>query len=157
MIVPVWLSTSSRPDKEVLVYAMLDNQSDATFVLDEVCSELSAEAEPTKLRLSTITSQEELVSSKKVMDLQVRGYNTNLKIPISIAYTRTMIPTDESHIPTKSVAKKWDHLRPIENELQDLLDCNVGLLIGYDCSQALTPREVIAGKSCEPYGIKFSL
>ena len=45
MIVPVWLSTSSRPDKEVLVYAMLDNQSAATFVLDEVCSEVSVEAE----------------------------------------------------------------------------------------------------------------
>ena len=48
MIVPVWLSTSSRPDKEVLVYAMLDNQSDAIFVLDEVCSELSADKTSTE-------------------------------------------------------------------------------------------------------------
>ena len=41
--------------------------------------------------------------------------------------------------------------------MHDLLDCNVGLLIGYDCSQALTPREVIAGESNEPYGIKKDL
>ena len=68
-----------------------------------------------------------------------------------------MIPTNESQIPTKSVAKNWEHLRPIENEMQDLLDCNVGLLIGYDCSQALTPKEVITGKSSEPYGIKADL
>ena len=38
-----------------------------------------------------------------------------------------------------------------------LLDCNVGLLIGYDCLQALSPREVIAGKNNEPYGIKTDL
>ena len=41
--------------------------------------------------------------------------------------------------------------------MQDLLDCNVGLLIGYDCSQALTPREVIASKSNEPHGIRTDL
>ena len=48
-------------------------------------------------------------------------------------------------------------LCPIENEIQDLLDCNVGFLIGYDCSQAPTPKEAIPGKSSEPYGIKTDL
>ena len=38
-----------------------------------------------------------------------------------------------------------------------LLDCNVGLLIVYDCSQALSPREVIADKNKEPYGIQTDL
>jgi len=38
-----------------------------------------------------------------------------------------------------------------------LFDCNVGLLTGYDCSQALTPREVLAGGNNEPYGIKTDL
>ena len=68
-----------------------------------------------------------------------------------------MISTDEGHIPTKSTAKRWDHLRAIEDEMQDLLDCNVGLLIGYDCSQALTPRDVMASKSKEPYGIRTDI
>ena len=66
MIVPVWLSASSRPDNELLVYAILDTQSDATFILKETFDELGAETEPTKLRLSTITSQELLVNSEKV-------------------------------------------------------------------------------------------
>ena len=85
MIVPVWLSASSRPDKELLVYAILDTQSDATFILKETCDELGAETEPTKLRLSTITSRELLVNSEKVSSLQVRGYNSDLKIPIPTA------------------------------------------------------------------------
>jgi len=77
MIVPVWLSSLSKPDKEVLVYAILDMQSDAMFILKETCEELDAETEPTKLRLSTITNQGSLVDSKRVSRLQVRGYNSN--------------------------------------------------------------------------------
>ena len=48
-------------------------------------------------------------------------------------------------------------MRLIEGEMHDLFDCNVGLLIGYDSSQALTPREVLAGGNNEPYGIKTDL
>ena len=147
MIVPVWLSSSSRPEKEELVYA----------ILKETCDELDAETQPTRLRLSTITSQESLIDSQRVSNLQARGYNSDLKMPIPIAYTSTSIPADEDHIPTKTTAKNWDHLRPIEDKMHDLLDCNVGLLIGYDCSQALTPREVIVGECKEPYGIKTDL
>ena len=132
MIVPVWLSSSSRPEKEVLVYAILDTQSDATFILKETCDELDAETQPTKLRLSTITSQESLIDRQRVSNLQARGYNSDLKIPIPIVYTSTSIPADEDHIPTKTTAKNWVHLRPIEDKMHDLLDCNVGLLIGYD-------------------------
>ena len=157
MIVPVWLSSSKRPEAEVLVYAILDTQSDSTFVLKETCDELDADKQPTKLRLSTITSQESVVDSQRVSGLQVRGYNSDLKIPIPVAYTSTSIPADEDHIPTTTTAKNWSHLRPIEDKMLDLLDCNVGLLVGYDCSQALTPREVISGESNEPYAIKTDL
>ena len=49
MIVPVWLS-SSRSNEEVLAYAILDTQSDATFILKEICDDLDVEMQPTKLR-----------------------------------------------------------------------------------------------------------
>ena len=91
MIVPVWLSSSKRPEAEVLVYAILDTQSDSTFVLKETCDELDADKQATKLRLSTITSQESVVDSQRVSGLQVRGYNSDLKIPIPVAYTSTSI------------------------------------------------------------------
>ena len=157
MIVHVWLSSLSKPNNEVLVYVILDKQSTATFILKETCKELDTETQPTKLRLSTITSQDSFVDSQKVSSLQVRRYNSNLKIPIPVAFTSTSFPADEDHIPTKSTATNWDHLRPIESKMYDLLDCNVGLLIGYDCSQALTPREVLAGNNSELYGIKTDL
>ena len=116
MIVHVWLSSLSKPNNEVLVYAILDKQSTATFILKETCKELDTEAQPTKLRLSTITSQDSFVDSQKVSSLQVRRYNSNLKIPIPVAFTSTSFPADEDHIPTKSTATNWDHLRPIESK-----------------------------------------
>jgi len=155
MIVPVWLSSLSKPNKEV--YTILDTQSNATFILKETCDELDAETQPTMLRLSTITSQDSLVDSQRVSSLQVRGYNSDVKIHILVAFTSTSFPAEEEHIPIKATAKNWEHLRPIESKMQDLFDCNVGLLIGYDCSQALTPREVLAGGNNEPYGIKTDL
>ena len=66
MIVPVWLSSSKRPKAEVLVYAILDTQRGSTFVLKETCDELDADKQTTKLRLSTITSQESTVKESRV-------------------------------------------------------------------------------------------
>ena len=86
MIVPVWLS-SSRSNEEVLAYAILDTQSDATFILKEICDDLDVEMQPTKLRLSRITNQESLVDSHRITDLQVRGYSCDIQIPIPVAYT----------------------------------------------------------------------
>jgi len=140
-----------------LVYAILDTQSDATFILKETCDELDAKTQPTKLRWSTITSQDSLVDSQRVSGLQVRGYNSDVKIHILVAFTSTPIPAEEEHIPTKATAKNWEHSRSIEGKMHALFDCNVGLLTGCDCSQALTPREVLAGGNNEPYGIKTDL
>ena len=38
-----------------------------------------------------------------------------------------------------------------------LLDIEVGLLIGFNCSQALAPYRVILGEDGEPYGQKSVL
>ena len=157
MIVPVLLSSLSKPDKEIVVYAILDTQSDATFIFKETCDELEAETRPTKLPLSTITSPDSIIESQRVSSLQVRGYNSDVKICIPVAFTSTSIPADEEHIPTKEIAKNREHLGSIEDEMLDRFVCNVGLLVGYDCSQALTPRDVLAGGNNEPYGIKTDL
>ena len=70
---------------------------------------------------------------------------------MSVAFTRTSIPVDEEHIPTREIAKNWEHLRtiqsfssvPSKDEMHDLFDCIVGLLIGYDISQALTQAKFL--------------
>lgn len=37
-IIPVWVSAESELNQEILVYALLDTQSDTTFIMDETAN-----------------------------------------------------------------------------------------------------------------------
>ena len=157
MIVPVWISAPNAPHNETLAYALLDTQSSHTFVDQEVCEKLQAAMEPVKLKLSTMMGKDSVVKSQRVCDLKVRGLSSNISISLPPAYTRDFIPLERTHIPTCQTAKKWKHLVNMAEEIPPLMDCGVGLLIGYDCSRALMPRRVITGGDYEPYAIKTDL
>ncbi|XP_026136037.1 uncharacterized protein LOC113113774 [Carassius auratus] len=155
MIVPVWLSSGS--ESEILVYALLDTQSSHTFIDQEVCESLRASMEPVKLKLSTMMGKDSIVESQRVCGLRVRGFSLDSSIYLPPVYTRDFIPFERTHIPTCETAKRWRHLEVIAEEMPALMDCGVGLLIGYDCSRALAPRQVINGGDEEPYAIKTDL
>ena len=137
MIIPVYVSHYDSPEREVLTYAMLDSQSDTTFILDQTYQDLGLQGSQTKLSLSTMSAKNQIINSNKVKGLMVRGYNTSLKIPLPAAFSRDMIPVNRTHIPTPEITKQWPHLSQVAAELSPLLDCHVGLLIGYNCSRAL--------------------
>nr|XP_055062625.1 uncharacterized protein LOC129445442 [Misgurnus anguillicaudatus] len=157
MIVPVWLSTTTKPLKEKLVYALLDTHSDTVFINQNVTHELQADVCPVKLKLTTMMGKNAVVSSGKVSDLLVRGYNSATVIKLPTAYTKDYIPANREHIPTCETAKQWSHLLKIVDEIPPLLSCEVSLLIGYTCSRALAPKQVILGKENEPYAIHTDL
>lgn len=93
-IIPVWLSSTTQPEQEVLVYALLYSQSDTTFILSDVAETLKTDKEPVKLKLSTITSQDAIVNSPRLHNLQVRGFYSETKISLPPAYTREFIPAN---------------------------------------------------------------
>ncbi|KAI3359202.1 hypothetical protein L3Q82_002719 [Scortum barcoo] len=157
MIVPVWISSTSTPEKETLVYALMDTQSSSTFVDQEVCEKMGAGLEPVKLKLTTMMGKDSIVQSERVSSLRVRGFSSQSFINLPPAYTRDFIPLERSHIPTTETARRWKHLNSIAKEIPELMDCEVGLLIGYDCSRALAPRQVITGGDDEPYAVKTDL
>ena len=156
-IIPVWLSATTQPAREILVYALLDSQSDTTFALSEVVEALEVTKEQVHLKLSTMSSKTTVVSSQKVNNLQVRGFFSGKKIALPPVYTREFIPANRTHIPTDETAKSWSHLEHLQGEIAPLQDCEVGLLIGYNCSQALLPREVVPGKDNHPYAQRTDL
>ena len=73
------------------------------------------------------------------------------------AFTRNIMPANRAHIPTPDMARKWPHLEFLADELMPLRTCEVGLLIGYNCARALTPRDVIAPVDNGPFGQKTDL
>ena len=62
------------------------------------------------------------------------------------------MPANRSHIPTKDMAKKWPHLEVLVNELPPVQDCDIALLIGYDCDEALEPLKILRPKKRGPFG-----
>lgn len=67
------------------------------------------------------------------------------------------IPINHNHILTSEMAKQWDLLSTVVDEIPPLKDCEVGLLIGYNCSRAMAPRQVISGGSDEPHMVQTDL
>ena len=157
MVVPVFVSHRDRPNYERLVYALLDTQSDTTFVLGETCDLLGVKGTEVQLSLSTMSASNQLIHSTKVDGLRVRAYDSDLRIALPSTYTRDIIPANRAHIPTPTVAQRWPHLMSLEDKLLPLNDCEVGLLIGYDCTRALAPREVIPPVDGGPYGQRTDL
>ncbi|KAL6476648.1 hypothetical protein MHYP_G00151470 [Metynnis hypsauchen] len=146
MIVPVWVSSKNSPSSEKLyVYALLDTQSDTTFIDQEVSDGLQADTHPVRLKLTTMIGKDTVLRSTRVSGLRVRGYSSAVHIDLPPVYRKNCIPVNRTHIPTSDTAKQWKHLTVIVNEIPPLKDCEVGLLIGYNCSRALAPRKVIVG------------
>ena len=40
LILPAWNSHKDSPENEILIYALLDTQSETTFVIDDTCQAL---------------------------------------------------------------------------------------------------------------------
>nr|XP_054757838.1 uncharacterized protein LOC129263947 [Lytechinus pictus] len=156
MIVPVWVSSEQCPSHEILTYALLDTQSDASFILEDLAEALRVQRQPVKLQLSTMTSSS-TIHCDSVSNLVVRGMTTPTKLNIAKSYTRSFIPADRDHIPTRDTADKWPHLQEVAREMSALQGCEVGLLIGYNCPRALVPRNVVTGNDTEPYAIHTDL
>ncbi|KAL3970370.1 KRAB domain-containing zinc finger protein [Sarotherodon galilaeus] len=150
-IVPVYASMPSDSNREVLVYALLDSHSDSSFILEEVADALDVNAEPVKLKLSTMSSKETIVPCKRLKGLQVRGLSSSKKITVPTVYTREFIRADRAHIPTPETARAWPHLEHLAEHIAPLKKCEIGLLIGYNCPQALMPREVVSGEDNQPF------
>ncbi|XP_048048490.1 uncharacterized protein LOC125269604 isoform X1 [Megalobrama amblycephala] len=157
MILPVWISTKQNPDCERLVYALLDSQSDTTFVDQGVSHALQAQSSPVRLKLTTMLGKDSIVQSERVSGLQVRAYESDNFIELPPAYARDYIPVNRDHIPTCEIAKKWNHLLSIVDKVPPLKDCEIGLLIGYNCPRLMAPREVIVGRDDEPFAVRTDL
>ena len=159
MIVPVFVSHVSNPDKETLTYAMIDTQSDTSFISESTADDLGVKGKETKLLLSTMTSSNKMVNCKRFSDLRVRGVRSNEFLTLPVLFSRESIPANRSHIPRTSMTEGWPHLKSIAEHLVPVQDCEIGLLLGYDCPKALATRNIIRAPGTEegPFGMETAL
>ena len=112
-----------------MVYALLDDQTDACFVKQATIERHGVRGQETQLKLSTFLA-EETITTRRINGLVVRGVKEQTEIPLPRTYTRGIIPS----IPTPETARKWTHLKRIADQLMPYKeDLDVSLLLGINC------------------------
>lgn len=156
-IVPVVLFHKDNPEKEVKVYALLDDASDTTFISTKSQHHLGIKGVEMNLNLHTMLGHQE-IPVQRIEGLVVQRLDKRAEVELPKTYTRDRIPSRPDQIPKPEVAAKWPHLQRIKDKIPEYEESlEVGLLIGCNCPKAIKPKEVILGKSDEPYAIRTLL
>ncbi|XP_067927966.1 uncharacterized protein [Watersipora subatra] len=153
MLVPVYLSAGTG--REILVYAMLDNMSDACYMSAEVAKMLNAKADEVEKNvvIHTINGSKR-TDIERYDDLMLRGYTTDNYAQIS-AYKKDQVYCNKNQIPNR--ARKLAHLETIADAIPPPLDIPVGLLIGGDHPEVIQPlesRPAPKGSVGLPFGVR---
>ena len=154
MIVPVAVHHEDT-GIQVDTYAMLDNQSNACFMSEDLASKLHVPKDPTKLQLTTMLSKE-TVSSNTVKGLVVKGVGQDSEIHLPVTYTRASIPASNNLIPKPETVQQWPHMKDVKIPAYKE-GLSIDLLIGFNCLPALVPKEMKAGADDEPFAVRTNL
>ena len=88
MIVPVYLSCVDNPSSEYLCYALLDSQSDATYIQEDLAHMTGSKYRYALLNVTTVTHKHVHVKCKAHYGLQIRGIDSSTKVALKEVYTR---------------------------------------------------------------------
>lgn len=159
MTTPVWVSSKLDRKNEILVYALHDTQSNASYIKSDVAKLLKhALRRKLAINLSTMSSQNEEMECLELEDIYVRPLNSPEGILINRLCTTDKLPAIIEDIPTAERIAQWPHLHDIANEIRDVpVEIPVALLIGYDQPAAFQPQEVVSSEKEEPFAIKYPL
>lgn len=138
-------------------YTHFSTPSDTTFILEEIAQALDTKKESVQLKLSTMVSKGTIVPCQKVAGLVVRGFYSDKKISLPVKPIQESSSLQTEFIPTPKTARAWPHLMHIAEKIAPQQVCDIGLLIGYSCLQALLPREIVFGKENQPFAQRTDL
>lgn len=127
MIVPVGLYKNTDIAKKVLVYALVDDQSDACFVKDI-----------TQETFQVTVMGESNVLCTKVNGLVVQGMYEQKEITLPHVYSRESLSARQDQIPRLEIAQSWPFLQKIADKLMPYdSDVEVGFIMGLSCTKKI--------------------
>ena len=154
MVLPVRLKHKSN-DQEIVVYALLDTQSNTNFISEEVADSLGVLGRRTSLQLSTMSGKSK-IPTRAISDLFVQGLNEGSLISVPPCFTRDSIPCSRDSIPTQQMVNHYPHLSGVKLPPY-CEDAPIGLLLGYHTIEAFKPLEIVVGEGTSPFGWKTPL
>ena len=157
-VIPVRLCVKDG-NQELIVYAMLDNCSQGTFIHEDIVDALKVKGVKTTVTVKTMTG-EDTEESISLDNLTVSGLGpAEIKtITLPKTYSRKGLPIQREWIPTPDKLRHWSYLAEIMKDLhKEDSEIPIGLLIGANCPLALEPHEVISSQDGGPYAFRSCL
>ena len=150
-VVPVQLWHIDHPENKINVYCLLDDCSQGTFIKDDVLDDLNISGQETSLTTTTInakSTEPSVVIKKNKLVVQCMPQHAQLYPPsaikLPVTFSRSYLAVDPDEIPTPGKIRKWPYLETLVDKIPEFdPSLPIGLMIGGNCPQALTPLEAI--------------
>ena len=164
-VIPVRLRHKDHPNENLLVYALLDECSQGTFISEDVLMRFDAAAKTARtLGTHTLHGMETiecLTASGFSVTCSTKHASVNqvedCSVQLPVVYSQKELPFDRNDVPSEEYLAQWDHLSRVNESLREQGDIPVGLLIGRNCPLSLEPLEVIPSQGPSPYAYRTRL
>ncbi|XP_071098015.1 uncharacterized protein [Haliotis cracherodii] len=146
-----------RPDMATRMYAMFDDQSNASLVMSEFFTNMEADGEVIPYTLSSCAGRKD-TSGWRAKGYIVESFDGHSRLQLPTLIECNQIPDHREEIPVPEVAMHYNHLKDIANCIPPLdNDAQILLLIGRDLIEAHHVLDQRIGPNKTPYGQKLSL
>lgn len=146
----------SRPKELHRVYAIIDDQSNASLISPDLANQLKIEGPGEKYFLSTCSGTKVIKYGRRVPGLTLTANGKISKLPTLIECDN--IPQDKNEIPTPEIARRFEHLKEIAHEIPALdAQAKVQILIGRDAPEQLKIRASKNGPKGAPWAQKLDM
>ena len=162
-VVPVILYHKSNPNKQITVYALLDECCTGTFIHDDVLDDLGVQAQDAVISVDTVNGE----SRRKALSLeglivqptsQHAEHYEKKDITLPRTYSQSHLAVDLEEIPTPSKINPWVYLHRLKERIMNYdPSIPIGLMIGGNCPKANEPLEVILSQADGPYAKRTQL
>ena len=123
------------------IYAILDDQSNASLISPNLANKLGATGPDLKYSLSTCSGQREEKSGRRMSSIVIRSMaGRTFKLPQLVECAD--IPQDKREIVTAEMARQFPHLKEIAEEIPAYdPEAKIEIIIGRDAPELLKIRE----------------
>lgn len=146
----------NSPNKTRRVYAILDDQSNASLISNELADLLEIKAPREMYHLTTCSGYKNEKYGRRVSILSARSVD-GIAMKLHSLIECDSIPGDTHEIPTPEMARKFHHLRGIASQIPSVdEDAGIHQLLGRDATEFLKVREFRKESNGSPMGTKAS-
>ena len=156
-VVLVDVFPQDREEQAHRIYAIVDDQSNASMISTDLTDILGVQGPKEKYYLFTCSTEKKMKYGRRVYGLALRSSSGKLpKLPTLIECNQ--IPQSKDEIPTPEIAREFRHLQDIADKIPPIDEnAKIHILIGRDAPELLKVRAFKNDPKGAPWAQKLDL